>query len=71
MMPDGPDSVVSVQWFGSEAVELNYRTPEGAVGNELRFGHDEAWLDIVERGRPSTPSKPTLRGCSGWRRYTC
>lgn len=46
-------------------------TAVSAVGNQLLFRHDEGWLEIVERGRPSTPSKPTLRGCSGWRGYTC
>ena len=33
--PDGVVTVVSVQWFGSEAVELTYKTQAGAVANEL------------------------------------
>ena len=32
--PDGVVTVVSVQWFGSEAVELTYKTQAGAVANE-------------------------------------
>ena len=71
VMPDAPVTVVSLQWFGFEAMELTYKTAAGEVANELLFRHGEAWLKIVERGRPSTPSKPTLRGWSGWRRCTC
>ena len=50
--PDGPVSVVSVQWFGSEAVELTYKKPDGQVANELLYRDDEARLEIVFRGRP-------------------
>jgi len=45
-------TVVSVQWFGSEAVELTYKTPTGKVANELIYRHDEPRLEIVEHGRP-------------------
>jgi hypothetical protein len=44
--------VVSVQWFGSEALELTYKTPTGKVANELLYRHDEARLELVEQGRP-------------------
>jgi hypothetical protein len=44
--------VVSVQWFGSEALELTYKTPSGKVANELLYRHDEPRLDLVEQGRP-------------------
>ena len=50
--PGGPVSVVSVQWFGSEAVELTYKRPDGQVGNELLYRDDEARLEIVVQGRP-------------------
>ena len=50
--PDGPVSVVSVQWFGSEAVELTYKKPDGQVANELLYRHDEARLESVSQGRP-------------------
>jgi len=52
VLPDALVTVVSVQWFGSEAVELTYKTAAGAVANELLFRDDEARLEIVERGRP-------------------
>ena len=50
--PDGVVTVVSVQWFGSEAVELTYKTPEGSVANELLYRHDEDRLELVAEGRP-------------------
>ena len=45
-------TVVSVQWFGSEALELTYKTPAGKVANELLYRDDESRLEIVEVGRP-------------------
>jgi hypothetical protein len=44
--------VVNVQWFGSEALELTYKTADGKVANELLYRHDEPRLEIVEQGRP-------------------
>ena len=52
IMPDAVVTVVSVQWFGSEALELTYKTPSGKVANELLYRHDEPRLEIVEQGRP-------------------
>jgi SNF2 family DNA or RNA helicase len=45
-------TVVNVQWFGSDAVELTYKTPAGKVANELLYRDAEARLEVVERGRP-------------------
>ena len=45
-------TVVGVRWFGSEAVELTYKTSGGRVANELLYRDDEARLEIAERGRP-------------------
>ena len=50
--PDGVVTVVSVQWFGSEALELTYKTASGTVANELLYRHDEARLEVVDQGRP-------------------
>ena len=50
--PDGVVTVVSVQWFGSEAVELTYKTQAGAVANELLCRHDETRLEVIAQGRP-------------------
>ena len=49
--PDGAVTVVSVQWFGGDALELTYKTPEGAVANELLYRHDEDRLELVVEGR--------------------
>ena len=50
--PDCLVTVVSVQWFGSEALELTYKDPTGRVANELLYRHDEPRIEVVEQGRP-------------------
>ena len=52
ILPDSLITVVSTQWFGSEALELTYKTPTGRVANELLYRHDEPRLEVVEQGRP-------------------
>ena len=52
ILTDGLVVVVSVQWFGSEALELTYKTPDGKVANELLYRTDEARLEVVEHGQP-------------------
>jgi superfamily II DNA or RNA helicase len=52
ILPDSLVTVVSVQWFGSEALELTYKAPSGRVANELLYRHDEPRLQLVEHGRP-------------------
>src|SRR5216683_2273300 len=52
ILPDGLVTVVSVQWFGSEALELTYKNAAGKVANELLYRHDEPRLAVVEHGRP-------------------
>ncbi|MCA1957560.1 MAG: DEAD/DEAH box helicase, partial [Nitrospira sp.] len=52
ILPDSLVTVVNVQWFGSEALELTYKDPAGRVGNILLYRHDEPRLEIVEQGRP-------------------
>src|SRR5271166_226664 len=52
VLPTSAVTVVSVQWFGSEAIELTYKDPSGKVANELLYRHDEPRLDVVEAGRP-------------------
>ena len=42
ILPDALVTVVSTQWFGSEALELTYKTVAGRVANELLYRHDEA-----------------------------
>ena len=52
ILPDALVTIVSVQWFGSEALELTYKTPAGKVANELLYRHDESRIEVVEQGRP-------------------
>ena len=52
ILPDAPVTVVSVQWFGSHAVELTYKDPAGRLGNVLLYRDDEPRLELVEQGRP-------------------
>ena len=52
ILPNAAATVVSVQWYGSDAVELTYKTPEGSVANRLLYRSDEADLELVEAGRP-------------------
>lgn len=52
ILPDEIATVVSVQWFGSEALELTYKDASGRVGNLLVYRNDEPRLELVEAGRP-------------------
>ena len=52
ILTDGLVVVVSVQWFGSQAIELTYKTPDGKVANELLYRQDEARLEVAEQGQP-------------------
>ena len=67
ILADAVVSVVSVQWYGSEALELTYKTPSGKVANELLYRHD----GIVNcsrgcyRASPSRRTARSLSGCTG------
>jgi SNF2 family DNA or RNA helicase len=52
ILPDCLVTVVSVQWFGSEAVELTYKDPAGKVAAELLYRHDEPRIEVAIKGRP-------------------
>ncbi|MEW6187382.1 MAG: helicase-related protein [Thermodesulfobacteriota bacterium] len=52
LLPDRLVTVINVQWFGSEALELTYKDPSGRVDNVLLYRHDEPDLEVVEIGRP-------------------
>jgi len=52
ILPEATVTVVSVQWYGSDALELTYKDPTGRVGNVLLYRDDEPRLQIVEHGRP-------------------
>ena len=50
--PNGLVTVVNVQWYGSDALELTYKDPAGNLGNQLLYRNAEPDLEIVEEGRP-------------------
>lgn len=52
ILPDSLVTVVNVQWFGSTALELTYKTTTGKVANELLYRHDEPRIEVVELGCP-------------------
>src|SRR5580658_1554194 len=52
ILPNYLVTVVSTQWFGSEALELTYKDPGGKVANELLYRHDEPRIEVAAQGRP-------------------
>src|SRR5688500_545919 len=52
ILPDALITVVTVQWFGSEALELTYKTPAGRVAEEWLRRHDEPRVEVAQEGRP-------------------
>src|SRR5437773_10191616 len=52
ILTDSLVSVVNVQWFGSDALELTYKDSGGKVANTLLYRDDELRLEIAEQGRP-------------------
>lgn len=52
LLPDCLVTVVNVQWYGTEALELTYKTTAGKVANELLYRDDESRLELAEQGRP-------------------
>ena len=52
VVPDGLVTVVNVQWFGSDAIELTFKDSSGRPDSVLLYRDDEARVDVVEEGRP-------------------
>ncbi len=52
ILPDCAVTLINVQWFGSEAVEITYKDPGGRLGSEILYRDKEASLELVEAGRP-------------------
>jgi hypothetical protein len=51
ILPDNAVTVVSVQWLGSDALELTYKGPAGRVGQVLLYRDDEPRLEVIKAGR--------------------
>ena len=52
VLPGQDVTVVSVQWYGTDAIELTYKDASGRVGNQLLFRSDEERLELVTEGQP-------------------
>lgn len=52
ILPDGMVTVVNVQWFGADVIELTYKEASGKVANRLLHRHEEPSFEVVEVGRP-------------------
>ncbi len=52
ILPDSLVTVVHVEWHGSAAVTLTYKTASGKVANEILYRDDESRIEVVEQGRP-------------------
>ncbi len=52
ILPDCLVTVVTVEWHGTDTLDLIYRDPTGRLGSILVFRDHEATLEIVEQGRP-------------------
>ncbi|KAB8142892.1 DUF3883 domain-containing protein [Chloroflexia bacterium SDU3-3] len=52
ILPQGPVTVVSVQWYGTNAIDLTYQDATGRRAALMLYRADEADLEIVQEGRP-------------------
>jgi len=52
ILPDGLVTVVAVQWYGRDALELTYKDAAGRPGARLLYRDDEPALAIAVAGRP-------------------
>ena len=52
LTPEGAAKVVSVEWYGDQAVKAVFEDPHGAVSSRLVFRGEEPTLSLVEQGRP-------------------
>ena len=52
IVPESLVGIVSVNWHGSDALTVVYRSPDGHVADEILYRDDEQRLEIVEVGRP-------------------
>ena len=50
--PDGPVTVIKAEWFGTDAVEVTYKTAAGGVANTLLYREDEDRLKLDDHAKP-------------------
>ena len=74
IVPDALVTVVSVRWFGSEALELTDKTASGKVANELPYRHDDPsrnWSNRVGPGASKAPSSAWFPRPSAFASHIC
>jgi hypothetical protein len=52
IVPDCLVTIVNVEWYGSNAVELTHRDATGRVSSLLLYRDDEPRIEVVQVGRP-------------------
>ena len=52
VVPGETVTVVDVRWFGTSAIELTYKRPDGSAANRLLYRDDEEDLSVAVEGRP-------------------
>lgn len=52
ILPNSLVTVVSIDWYGTEALELTYKDPNGVVANQVLYRSDESRLEIPKEGKP-------------------
>ena len=52
VLPDSHITVINAKWYGSDAIELTYKSAVGNLGSRILYRGDEAHIEIVTTGRP-------------------
>jgi hypothetical protein len=52
ILPEALVTIVNVQWYGDNALELTYKDPGGRVSNEVLYRSDEGRIEIADKGKP-------------------
>ncbi len=50
IVPNETVTILSVQWHGTDVIEVSYRGSSGNLGNELLFRNREAMLEVIAPG---------------------
>ena len=47
-----PVTIVAVQWFGSNVLEITYKDTQSIPGTQLLLREDEAHIDVMDNSLP-------------------
>jgi SNF2 family DNA or RNA helicase len=48
ILPESSVTVISITWYGSDALELTYKDPQGRPANQLLYRADEPRLELID-----------------------